>query len=89
MTTGTVTHYDSARRLGTLTCRSGATFPFASRVALVPGETVRFRAVGGIAGTYAVDVAPARTSRTARRSGQARRPVWHGLRLAARRRMAA
>ena len=76
MTTGTVTSYSSKRQNGIVTCASGATFPFTSREPLVLGERVRFCAIGGIAGTYAIHVQSIASSHAARRATQARRPVW-------------
>jgi len=76
MTFGTVTSYNSKRKTGTITCASGAAFPFTSREPLVLGERVRFNAIGGIAGIYALHVESVASSHTARRATQARRPVW-------------
>ncbi|OZC04311.1 hypothetical protein [Rubricoccus marinus] len=76
MTFGTVTSYSSKRKTGTVTCASGAAFPFSSAEPLVLGEKVKFCAIGGIAGVYAIHVESVSHSHAARRATQARRPVW-------------
>lgn len=57
MTTGTITSFNAARGTGTVACTSGGRFPFTARGAsLAVGDAVTFRATGGLAGLYALDV---------------------------------
>lgn len=74
MTTGTVTCYDPRNGTGTVSCPSGADFPFTARgAALTVGDPVAFLATGGLAGVYALHV---------RRIGPDRpRPVVHLARV--------
>ena len=58
MTTGTVHTFDTHRGTGSVRTATGAVFPFSSRDALASGDAVTFHLVGGIAGVYALDVAP-------------------------------
>lgn len=64
MTTGTVHTFDAHRGTGTVRVATGAVFPFSSRTSLAAGDAVSFSLVGGIAGVYALNVAP--TERPAR-----------------------
>lgn len=82
MTTGTVTRYDSTRGTGTVTCASGGRFPFSSRSAtLSVGDSVSFRAVGGRAGTYALDVQHACASDALAATRAPWRRLWMTRRL--------
>ncbi|MEM0963516.1 MAG: hypothetical protein AAGK21_13375, partial [Bacteroidota bacterium] len=82
MTTGTVTRYDSTRGTGTVTCASGGRFPFSSSLStLAEGDAVSFRAVGGRAGTYALDVRHACASDALAATRAPFRRVWMTRRL--------
>ncbi len=58
MTTGTVHTFDAHRGTGTVQTATGAVFPFSSRTSLAAGDAVSFSLVGGLAGVYALNVAP-------------------------------
>lgn len=82
MTAGTVTRYDSTRGTGTVTCVSGGRFPFTShRTTLSVGDAVVFRAIGGRAGTYALDVQHACTSDALAATRAPWRRLWMTRRL--------
>ena len=85
MTTGTITHYDSTRGTGTVTCAAGGRFPFSSRCAtLSVGDAVSFRAVGGLAGTYALNVEHACDSDALAATRAPARRLWMTRRLVVR-----